>query len=656
MGDLRQTSSYRNASSLQSSDGFRFPIIQPSAPSLHIRRDGHLPACLNFQSQLEDGEIVEPSQFMDPSDVRPPSTKYTTAENELWGPGPTSNKGSFHGNSSSQIEAHVRTQAITDKYQDSARTRAKGKGKDLIVEYESDLSTEDAAWLANADGQDDYSHDSGTADEDALAQDGYMRTRQAAAIAAQSLVDLARGFGPLAGIEEQITESEAEEEAVAELVIEGDKFLTRDDEGSKLAEKLHLAEIMDGSTEETQRILRKYKNAQLFLEAMGATKAPPVPKTIIHGIRLVSKAKDKKSLPIPQDVYHELMKPEKMEVPYQSMIHLAGPITWAFPKKPIRKRKLPSKKQRPEDTYEKDGEERSESESDFDESRERKKARLSKKRWRQPHAAALPSTLTAELPVVPFSFALDSQGAILFGEDGCPLINPITSLPSDQSPPKRKGNRQVTFSSELNMYNSRAASHPLLQSEGQPQQLSQENMRRAVEFIHQQLQQQQERRENPENHVGFQLDPTLQAFLEQHNQDDQLVTSAKAMLEIPGVSEEQHPVLTHSESDAPQQESSLHLGAAMDDVQGLVIDADSSVLMANRRADMDPFSISPNMDTQTFDTLVAQVQQYQNGSPIPQSHRGFTGNELDAIFDVRSFNIAPDAQERSYDSAIDEAE
>lgn len=57
-----------------------------------------------------------------------------------------------------------------------------------------------------------------------------------AAIAARSLVDLAWAQHPLLEdeSEEEHTESDEEDEGVAELVIEGDKFLTRDDNGVSL--------------------------------------------------------------------------------------------------------------------------------------------------------------------------------------------------------------------------------------------------------------------------------------------------------------------------------------------------------------------------------------------------------------------------------------
>ncbi|KAJ9101049.1 hypothetical protein QFC21_003267 [Naganishia friedmannii] len=842
-----QQSSYRlNDSyvSQQISNGFRVPFSQPSAPSLHIRRDGHLPASLNYQADygVEEGEIVDPTQFVDPMDTTW-QPKNRASEDDLWGPSRTITAKNNQGNPSGQLHAHVQPRALTNGNYDSARSRAKGKGKEISVQYHHNLSTEDAAWLGNTEGQDEYSLESGSDDEDAMARDGYMRncepmvksekrtfkstrllgsvpsratsvssetnqrnryaSRQTniehspqsttsslrvrgsqsiviwdgddndvtsspcqpgerqrlayvelprwnvknaprkkkyiymelpplplnvqkpvrkAAIAARSLVDLARAEAPIAEdeAEEGHTESEEEEEGgegVAELVIEGDKFLTKDDGGdaskdtchqcresnrdakmacgnaettcdlkyckdcveerynfrfqadsrlficpvcqghcncapclekSKLIEKLHLAEIMCGSREEFERILNKYKNVQRFLEAMGATKAPPVPRTIIHGIRLVSKAEDKKSLPIPQDVYLELTKPERMEVTYRSMISLAGPVTWAFPKKSAKKKNGKKRKNpNPDETFEKaDVDE--ESESDFDERAPRKKARLTKKRPRPP-VAPPPNTTMSSMPVIPFEFALDSQGAILFGDDGCPVINPVAG--SQTSPPKRK---QVTFSQNLDTYNGRADGEAISSLEQQPQHLSAEATCRAIEFIQHQLQQQQQQRDDPENHTDFQLDPTLQAFFAQQNDVDESVTLASAAALLPlgdaTIEEQQHFANNLSEVSASvklPQGSTLRVEAMPSDSQELVLNGEQSVSVENRRADMDPFDNSPNMDTQTFDTVVAQVQQYQNVSPDPN-------NALDAIFNVEAFNMATDAEERQYDSAIDD--
>jgi hypothetical protein len=419
-------------------------------------------------------------------------------------------------------------------------------------------------------------------------------------------------------------------------------------EKSKLIEKLHLAEIMCGSREEFERILNKYKNVQRFLEAMGATKAPPVPRTIIHGIRLVSKAEDKKSVPIPQDVYLELTKPETMEVTYQSMISLAGPVTWAFPKKSTKK-KQGKKRKNPNETFEKDDAEE-ESESDFDERAERKKSRKNTKRPRPP-VARQPNATMSSMPVIPFEFAVDSQGAILFGDDGCPVINPVVS---SASPTKRK---QVTFSQNLGTYDGAADGQPTSASqfEAQPQQLSAESTRRAIEFIRQQLQRQQQHRDNPESHPDFQLDPTLQAFFAQQNDVDESVTLASAAALLPPgsatIEDQQHFANSLSELgvsvDLPQG-STVHAKAMPSDMQDFVQNVEQSVSAENRRADMDPFDNSPNMDTQTFDTVVAQVQRFQNVWPT------YPNTALDAIFDVEAFSMLPPAGERQYDSAIDE--
>ncbi|KAJ9118569.1 hypothetical protein QFC22_003789 [Naganishia vaughanmartiniae] len=870
---VSQQSSYQqndSYASQQNPDGFRVPFSQPSAHSVHIRRDGHLPASLNYESDygVEEGEIVDPAQFVDPRDMSLQIQK-RTIEDELWGPSRTKTPSNFQARSSGQIQAHVQLHALTNGNRDSARSRAKGKEKDISVQYHTDLSTEDAAWLGNTDGQDEYSQESGSDDEDAMAQDGYMRncepmvrsekrtfkstkllgsvlsratseshfdetnqktrhalrqsnlehspqsttsstplrgshnlvtsdgedddttsspcrpgerqrfayvnippwnykdpTRKAlyihmdlpplplnpqkpvrkAAITARTLVGLAKAKDPTVEdeIEEEHTESEEEDERgedVAELVIEGDKFLTRDDDGdaskdtchqcresnrdakmlcgnadtncdlkyckecveeryalidllasvakrpptdmsklrhrydfrfqadsrlficpvcqgycncapclekSKLIEKLHLAEIMCGSREEFERILNKYKNVQRFLEAMGAAKAPPVPRTIIHGIRLVSKAEDKKSLPIPQDVYLDLTKPERMEVTYRSMISLAGPVTWAFPKK-SKKTKHGKKRKNPNETYEKDGADE-ESESDFVERAQRKKARSTKKRHKPPVVAPPRNSTMSSMPVIPFEFALDGQGAILFGDDGCPVINPVAS--SHTSPPKRK---QVTFSQNLDAYDIRADGQSIagLQFEPQPQQLSAEATRRAVKFIQHQLQQQQQQRDDPENHADFQLDPILQAFFSQQNDVDESVTLASAAALLPmgdaTIEEQQHFANNLAEVgaliDVPQGPTS-HTEPMPLDGQEIALNNDQSVPAEHRRADLDPLNNSPNMDIQTFDTVVAQVQQFQNVSPDP--------NELDAIFDFQAFSMPSDAEERQYDSAIDD--
>lgn len=401
---------------------------------------------------------------------------------------------------------------------------------------------------------------------------------------------------------------------------------------SKLMEKLHLAEIMDGSTEEFRRILNKYKNVQSFLEAMGASKAPPVPRTIIHGIRIVRKAEDTLSRPIPQDVYHQLMQPGKMEVTYRSMISLAGPITWAFPKASANKKRKAHKTGAPEGDFDDGGQE--DSDSDFDEVRERKRSKPNKKKSR--HA---PVPTNPALPATPFEFAVDSAGQILIGNDGCPVINPLDSPQAKCSPTKRNGKKQVTFSADLEAPSgeSQYGAHDSL---AETQRLTAEAMQQAVQYIQQQLQQQRRHSTDPDSNPDFRLDPAFEEFLNEDAEAGQMAKQIMESSEFPA---------DEQASAEPQPDShtlaELHAAAISVDAPPNEQQQDTPAGLQTVNVDAttgpqeDPFNL--NLEDNTFDSVLARVQHFQNDPP---------DSELDAIFDVFTHNGADDGHdERAYD-------
>lgn len=395
---------------------------------------------------------------------------------------------------------------------------------------------------------------------------------------------------------------------------------------SKLIEKLHLAEIMDGSREEFHRILNKYKNVQTFLEAMGASRAPPVPRTIIHGIRIVRKPDDKQSRPIPQDVYHELSQPGRMEVTYRSMISLAGPITWAFPKASLNKKR---KAARPEGDFENGAAE--DSESDFDEVR-RKRPKHNKKKSR--HTALLANPAPS---AIPFEFALDPSGQILFGNDGCPVINSIASPAGKETPSKRNGKKQVTFSTDLELphYEGRYA------TQIQPQRLSAQAMQQAVQYIQQQLEQQQQQRANPEAHPDFQLDAALQEFF---NEDSEAEEMARQIMDGSTLPSDE-PIQIGTQTLAELEAAATSGDAQPNDSREAAVDEHVPIDEAVQNPLADPFTNSLNMDHNTFDSVIATVQQFQNVS---------SDNDLDAIFDVFPYNGADDGSDgRAYNAGDD---
>lgn len=396
-------------------------------------------------------------------------------------------------------------------------------------------------------------------------------------------------------------------------------------------EKLHLAEIMDGSTEEFRRILNKYKNVQKFLEAMGASRAPPVPKTVIHKIRLVRKSEDTISRPIPQDVYHQLMQPQKMEVTYRSMISLAGPITWAYPKASASKKRKQHKAVAPEGDFDDEGL-AEDSDSDFDERRERKQARTNKKKRKQSSINTHPPP-----PAIPFQFALDSTGEILYGNDGCPVINPVASPQTKYSPTKRNGKKQVTFSSELDQHVGES-SYGAFGPQPEPQRLADEGMQQALEYITSQLDQQRQQRANPDAHPDFRMDPLFEDFLNEDAESGQL---ARQLLESDELGSQHHELASQTLAD-------LHAAATSTEIQTIVQQqtapstqqsALSEPIEGSQHANT--FSLNLEIEDNTFDSIVAKVQHLQND---PQD------SELNAIFDVFMHCGADDGSDnRAYD-------
>lgn len=391
---------------------------------------------------------------------------------------------------------------------------------------------------------------------------------------------------------------------------------------------------MDGSAEEFRRILNKYKNVQLFLEAMGASRAPPVPRTIIHGIRIVRKAEDTLSRPIPQDVYHQLMQPGKMEVTYRSMISLAGPIKWAFPKATANKKRK-AHKTAAQDGYLDDGGEE-DSDSDFDEARERKRSKPNKKKSR--HAPVLPNPA---LSAIPFQFAVDSTGEPLIGNDGCPVINPLAYPQAKFSSTKRNGKKQVTFSADLEAA-SGEMQYGAYNSHAEPQRLAAEAMEQAVQYLQRQLQQQRRHSTDPDANPDFRLDPGLAEFL---NEDPEAGQMAKQIMESSEFPEDEDA------SVEPQlnTQTLAELNAAAMSAEGPPNDQQQDTPAGHQTANSnttigqeeEPFN--SNLEDNTFDSVLARVQHFQNG-PLD--------SELDAIFDVFTHNGADEGQdEPTYDGA-----
>lgn len=388
-------------------------------------------------------------------------------------------------------------------------------------------------------------------------------------------------------------------------------------------DKLHLPEIMDGTPEEFRRILHKYKNVQTFLEAMGASKAPPVPKTIIHKIRIVRKAEDTLSRPIPQDVYHQLLQPQKMEVTYRSMISLAGPITWAFPKPSVNKKRKHRKAVVPEGDFEEEGA-AEDSDSDFDERRERKRAKTNKKKTKPSSSHTNPPP-----PVTPFQFALDPTGEILYGNDGFPVINPMASPQSKFSPTKRNGKKQVTFSAELEAPLDEPQ-YSTLDLQARPRGLAAEAVQQAVQYLANQLNQQRQHSADPDSNPDFRLDPILENFLNEDAESGQLARQLLEDGELP----EDEPI-SQSEDQQSHLLANLHaldpsvLAAHANTPQQDVPSAQQSATIEPMEEAQNADSFSLNLEDNTFDSLVARVQHFQNG---PED------SELDAIFDVFTHN------------------
>lgn len=389
---------------------------------------------------------------------------------------------------------------------------------------------------------------------------------------------------------------------------------------------------MDGSAEEFRRILNKYKNVQLFLEAMGASRAPPVPRTIIHGIRIVRKAEDTLSRPIPQDVYHQLMQPGKMEVTYRSMISLAGPIKWAFPKAFVNKKRKAHQTAAPDDDLHDGGQE--DSDSDFDERRKSKRLKPNKKKTR--HAPVLTNPA---LPAIPFQFAVDTTGEPLIGNDGCPVINPLASPQAKFSPTRRNGKKQVTFSADLEAP-SGEMQYGAYNSHAEPQRLAAEAMEQAVQYLQRQLQQQRRHSTDPDANPDFRLDRELAEFL---NEDPEAGQMAKQIMESSEFPEDEdasvEPQL-NTQTLAELHAAAISAEAPPNDQQ---LDKPTGHQTANIDAatgqQEEPFN--SNLEDNTFDSVLARVQHFQNG-PLD--------SELDAIFDVFTHNGADEGQdEPAYD-------
>lgn len=298
-------------------------------------------------------------------------------------------------------------------------------------------------------------------------------------------------------------------------------------EEADVANKLHLRTIMDGTPEEGYRILKRYRNVQKFLEAMGAMQAPPVPRTTIHVARIIRKAEDKQSAPIPQEIYHGLMKPERMAITYRSMLPINRVVAEAFPKKS----KTPKKRKHRQidrsaegDDYDLADESQSESDDGEQQKRERKKARCLKKKAKPDN----PPQMT--LPAGPFQFEYGPDGGIRLDHNGDPIVKPIVSpnaTPYDKKASTRRNNKkQVTFSEEvdpsLGAWPGAEDDHAPPPPPPPPPDLLAETMQQTVEYIHEQLDKHRQQKDNPGAFPDFQLDPALLKLFEEDARSGQM--------------------------------------------------------------------------------------------------------------------------------------
>jgi hypothetical protein len=414
-----------------------------------------------------------------------------------------------------------------------------------------------------------------------------------------------------------------------------------------VSKKLRLDEVMDGGPEEGHRILRKYKNVQKFLEAMGAYPAPPVPRTIIHMARIIRKTEDKQSAPIPQEVYHGLMKPPRMIHmwgTYSSMLRLNKVNAAAYPKKSKSSKK---RKHRQIDRFAEgdfDGlADDSESESDFGEreKRERKKAKSHKKKTHSDNSPQM------SLPAGPFEFQFGPGGEIQLDHNGDPIINSIVSpnaIPYGKKASTRRNNKkQVTFREEVD---------PLLESwpgaENDDSTLKEKDLfadtlQQTVEYIQQQLDKHRRQKENPGAFPDFQLDPALQKLFEEDARSGQMARHIleggdEPWEEPPSEAFHLHPpspnalqqalALAVSVEDQPkgdQQSHIEHLEAALR----------PEPIVETVKSPNDFFANNANYSSCPLDGLACKNQEYHNEK---------SDNELDAIFDVFT-NAASEAQD-----------
>lgn len=401
-------------------------------------------------------------------------------------------------------------------------------------------------------------------------------------------------------------------------------------EEADVANKLHLRSIMDGTPEEGHRILKKYKNVQKFLEAMGAMQAPPVPRTVIHLACIIRKAEDKQSAPIPQEIYHGLMKPERMAITYRSMLPINRVVAEAFPKKtkPPKKRKHRQIDRSAEDDFDGLADE-SQSESDFGEreKRERKRARSHKKKTNPDN----PPQLT--LPAGPFEFEFGPDGGIQLDHNGDPIIKPIVSPNATpygkQASTRRNNKKQVTFSEEVDP--SMGAWPGAEDDHAPPPQpqpdLSAETMQQTVEYIQEQLDKHRQQKQYPGAFPDFQLDPALQKLFEEDARSGQM---ARQILEggdepwkepppeafplgPPSPNAWQHALavatVNKDQPQADQQEATN----------------DYSLIVETVNSPNDYFTGNANASDHTLGNLVFKAQGFQNDP---------SNDELDAIFGV----------------------
>jgi hypothetical protein len=136
-----------------SNKGFRVPTQENIPLSEHIRRDGHLPSTFNPQARFgfEEGEIIDSAQFSDCPVAQ--KEKTTSQSDNVW---------DFPSRPST-LSNHQFAKPF------SISSQGKGKEKEVVAPYAATAGTLSNRWEESSEST-DY-------DDEAEAQDGYMRSK-----------------------------------------------------------------------------------------------------------------------------------------------------------------------------------------------------------------------------------------------------------------------------------------------------------------------------------------------------------------------------------------------------------------------------------------------------------------------------------------------